>query len=130
MIEKIPAVKIAMARPNEELHNKIKLRDTKIKKRKEYLYQFFTDLYQSHTMQVACFWAKLPWTLPPQKVPATIQQSLPWCGFAGHTPISFALIPPCSLPHFLNSQQFFIAILYHPLCSYLHTNIKLDGKKV
>jgi hypothetical protein len=55
---------------------------------------------------------------PMQKVPATIQQALPAFSplfapwrltetAAGHMPNSFALSPPGSILHFMNSQQFF-----------------------
>jgi hypothetical protein len=57
-------------------------------------------------MQLTTFIAKDPCTLPPHRVPATSAQHVPLFGYAGHTPNSWALAPPSSLPHFLNSQQF------------------------
>lgn len=60
----------------------------------------------------------MPWTSPLHIVPAITQHVLPaffpsWTPSsfvfveAGHTPIADAFSPPGSLPHFLNSQQFF-----------------------
>lgn len=64
--------------------------------------------------------ASVPCIFPPQNVPPIFQQSRPCLGFAGHTPISLAFIPLTSLPHFLNSQQFFAAIINYLLNSHIY----------
>jgi hypothetical protein len=62
------------------------------------------------------FSANVPWTFPPQQVPATAQHILPafWpllipskdaSTAAGQTPRSATFLPPGCLSHFLNCQQ-------------------------
>jgi hypothetical protein len=90
------------------------------------------SLYTSQVMQENCLSVKVPWTFPPQSVPAIAQQILPpFCPpfnsladlsvAAEQTPNSETLEPIGCLPQFFNSQQFFFKPISPPLLPLVST---------